>query len=107
MKITTFDSESLFGYTQQTTFWQDFCIAEAFGETAIKDTYNRAIKEWARDKVYMTELVLVLNWKCWYFYETGNEKYSDLYSDLYYKARDIALDTFKGDDLEYFLRTTD
>lgn len=34
------------GYEMQTTFWQDFTIADAFGIDAIKDTFNRAFKEW-------------------------------------------------------------
>lgn len=29
------------GYKPQTTFWQDFSIADAFGADAISDTFNR------------------------------------------------------------------
>lgn len=107
MTYEVFNSEALFGYTQQTTFWQDFTIADAFGINAVKDTYRRAVDAWKTDKVYMTELVMILNWKCWVHYERGNTKLSELYSDLYYKARDIAFETLKGDDLKYFIRTTD
>ena len=32
----------LLDYECQTTFWEDFSIAEAFGEEAIRDTYKRA-----------------------------------------------------------------
>ncbi len=35
----------LLDYECQTTFWQDFGIAEKFGEEAIIDTYKRAKKE--------------------------------------------------------------
>lgn len=54
-----------------TTFWDDFSIADAFGVGAIKDTYNRAFKEWKSDYRYLTDLVIVLNHKCWYWYGTG------------------------------------
>lgn len=107
MRIEVFNSEALFGYTQQTTFWQDFTIADAFGINAVKDTYRRASKEWKTDKVYMTELVMILNWKSWVHAERGNDELSEVYVDLYYKARDLAFKTLKGDDLKYFIRTTD
>ena len=107
MKISVFNSEEFCGYTQKTTFWQDFSIADAFGISAIKNTYNRAFKEWKTNITYITEFVMVLNWKCWYWYEKGNETYSQVYSDLFYKARDWCLDNLKGEDLQYFLRTTD
>ena len=53
------------GYTTITTFWQDFSIADKFGIDAIKDTFNRAFNEWKGNYQYLTELVLVLNWKVW------------------------------------------
>ena len=33
------------GYELQTTFWEDFSIADRFGLMAILDTFNRAFKE--------------------------------------------------------------
>ena len=44
----------LLDYECQTTFWQDFSIAEKFGKEAIIDTYKRAKKEWGKDKIYGT-----------------------------------------------------
>ena len=40
MTFREFMSEN--GYTVQTTFWEDFTIADLFGLSAIRDTYNRA-----------------------------------------------------------------
>ena len=34
------------GYKVQTTFWEDFSIADAFGPSAIQNTYNLAFKSW-------------------------------------------------------------
>ena len=34
------------GYVLTTTFWEDFSIADRFGEAAIKDTFKRAFNEW-------------------------------------------------------------
>lgn len=37
-----------FGDEVQTTFWEDFSIADHFGLNAIQDTYNRAFAEWKK-----------------------------------------------------------
>ena len=45
-------------------------------------------------------LVTVLNHKCWYYYENGNEKLSQLYSDLYYKYNDMVWDWLEKNGTE-------
>ena len=94
------------GYETQTTFWQDFTIADMFGISAVKDTYKRAFNEWKNDYIYLTELVLVLNWKIWQHYEK-NEPIARVYNDLWQVAQDYAYNNLKGDELSYFFRTTD
>ena len=54
----------LLDYECQTTFPEDFSIAELFGEEAIRDTYRRTKAEWSKDCIYGTELSMVLNHKC-------------------------------------------
>lgn len=93
-------------YEFKTTFWSDFTIADAFGTEAIKDTFNRAFKHWKDNYEYLTELVLVLNWKIWQHYEK-NETYAKLYNELWIKADNYGLDNLKGDELDYFIRTLD
>lgn len=93
--------------TFTTTFWQDFSIADAFGIEAVKDTYKRAFEEWKSDYMYLTDLVIVVNHKCWQHYERGNEELSALYSDLYYKTHDYARKHLKGDELTYYFHVTD
>ena len=95
------------GYETKTTFWSDFSIAEKFGLAAILDTYKRAFRGWRHNVEYLTELVMILNWKCWYFYENGNEALAKYYGNLYYQAHDWCQDNLKGDDLAYYYRTTD
>lgn len=90
-----------------TTFWQDFSIADVFGIDAVKDTYKRAFEEWKSDYRYLTDLVVVVNHKCWQHYENGNTELSQLYSDLYYKADAYALDNLKGEELDYYFKVTD
>ena len=90
-----------------TTFWQDFSIADVFGVDAVKDTYKRAFGEWKSDVVYVTELAIVLNWKCWEHYEKGGMQLSELYHDLYYEVDGWCLDNLKGADMDYYFRMTD
>jgi hypothetical protein len=94
------------GYETKTTFWSDFTIADAFGIDAIKDTFNRAFKEWKSNYIYLTELVMVLNWKIWQWYEK-NETISRVYNELWKQADAYACDNLKGNELTYFYSTTD
>lgn len=96
----------LTGYEPKTTFWTDFSIADHFGVEAIQDTFDRAFKEWKSDYVYLTELVMILNWKIHQYYK-DNEAYARLYNDLWMKADGYACTHLKGDELSYFYRTTD
>ena len=94
------------GYQPKTTFWSDFSIADVFGESAIKDTYRRAFNDWKNNTEYITELTLILNWKIWYW-KDKNEATARIYNDLWGETDQWCMDNLKGDDLSYFLRTTD
>lgn len=95
------------GYGLTTTFWEDFSIADCFGEAAIRDTYKRAFNEWKSNHIYLTELVIVLNHKLWQYYRLGNDKYTRLYNDLWEKADAYACTHLKGDELAHFYNITD
>ena len=94
-------------YEMKTTFWSDFTIADAFGANAIRDTFNRAFKEWRNDYEYLTELVMVLNWKLWDHYVKKNDEFALLYNELWLKADEYAVNNLHDEELEYFYRTTD
>ena len=96
----------VFDYETKTTFWEDFTIADRFGEDAIRDTYKRAFNEWKDNVVYLTELVMVLNWKIWAWFEK-DEAIANVYNELWRMADEYAVDHLKGDDLTYFFKTTD
>jgi hypothetical protein len=98
--------EALYGYKPITTFYMDFSIADHYGVAAIKDTYKRAMEAWKEDYKYLTELVMVLNWKIWE-HHGHNDKYAKLYNDLWGKADLYAQEHLKGAELSYFYRTTD
>lgn len=93
-------------YELKTTFYSDFSIADCYGFRAVKDTYKTTFNEWKHDYVYLTELVMVLNWKIWEHYEK-NPKLAKLYNDLWQEADEYACNNLKDDELSYFYRTTD
>lgn len=94
------------GYEMKTTFWTDFTIADRFGENAIKDTYKRAFNEWKDNYIYLTELVMVLNWKIWEHFE-NHTSFVKVYDELWKEADLYACENLKGEELSYFYRTTD
>lgn len=104
--LKVWNIEELTGYTPRTTFYEDFSIADQFGVMAIRDTYCRALNEWQNNIEYMTELVMVLNWKIGEHYRERNV-YCELYDALWRKADEWVVDHFDGEDLQYYLRTTD
>lgn len=94
------------GYEPKTTFWTDFTIADKFGKNAIKDTFGRAFEEWKSDYIYLTELVMVLNHKMW-FWSEKNEEIARLYLNIWQQADVWASENLKDTELEYFYRTLD
>lgn len=94
------------GYEPKTTFFSDLSIAECFGIKAIKDTYEKVIKEWGKDIVYMTEFTMCLNHKIWQLYEV-DEPCARVYDELWRNACQYVATHFKGEDLTYFYEITD
>lgn len=94
------------GYQPKTTFWEDFSIAECFGREAIRTTFKHAFNEWRSNYIYLTELVMVLNWKVWLWHEE-NGSIAQTYNEFFETADRYALDNLRGDALQYFLKTVD
>ena len=107
ISIPAWGIEAATGYTPQTTFWQDFSIAERFGIAAIKDTFKRCFEEWKDDTVYATELALVLNWKGWAWYDLNREEVSGLYCDLFYKVQNYVYEHWDSEAISYYYKITD
>ena len=88
------------------TFWQDFCIADAFGLNAVKDTFRRAFGEWKTNYKMLTELVGVLNHKIWQHYSVTPEL-AELYDKLWKQADAYGCDNLKDEELQHFLSVLD
>lgn len=95
------------GYTRKTTFFSDLSLAEWLGADSVRDTYNNVVKSWFNDKVYFTEFVMSLNWKIWEQNARGNEELARVYDELWKKADTLVMEKWTGEDLSYYLQTTD
>ena len=106
MKLENWTIEEMAGYKPITTFYTDFSIADKFGTKAILETYQTAFQEWKHDYKYLTELAMVLNWKIWRWYEK-NDEYTKVYDKLWRELDKWCVDNLKGEELEYYYKTTD
>lgn len=114
IRITDWNIEKITWYKPKTTFYSDFSIADKFGLEAIKDTFERSFNEWKGNIEYVTELVMVLNWKCWEHYLRFKKELSQFcenhneigqwYKNKYYELLDWAEDNLIGSDLTYFTK---
>lgn len=78
------------------TFYQDFQIADKFGESGIRDTYKRVKQEWIEDPAAWGEVVCALNWRIWDLYKT-NDKLAEVYQELWREANDLGWTTYEND----------
>ena len=106
MKIKTWRIEEETGYKPQFTFYEDFSIADHFGASAVQSTYSSAFNGWKDNCQALTELCLALNWKIWEHYEK-NEKLARVYNELWERIDSWCMENLKGEDMKYYLRTTD
>lgn len=90
-----------------TTFFMDFSIADRFGDDAIKDTFERAFNEWKGGLPLPYRSCNRFESKIWEWYEAGNEPRARIYNDMWIKAQNYADENLKGEELRYYLRTTD
>ena len=106
IKLENWTIEEMTGYKPITTFYLDFSIADKLGTAAIQDTYDRAFAAWKTNCKYITELVMVLNWKIFRWFG-HNDEYAQLYDRLWKELDAWCMENLKGEDLEYFIDTTD
>lgn len=95
------------------TFHTDFALALMFGHNAVLETYDRVKKEWLSSPDYWTAAVVAINILSWQCYERNKQSECDLFSDLYYRARDDFYNYYASDSAsdklirQYFFDITD
>ena len=99
------------GYEFQYKIWENF--GELSDKTLIESLFEKVFELNKTNIKFLTELACVVNLKCWEFYESGDNKLSRIYSDLYYKVREYVLETayengaFNDEDIRYYFEITD
>jgi len=85
-------------YKRKTTYTSDFSIAEwcvaIEGNYAISNTFKSAMDNWKDNIEFFAEIIIVLNMKSWEHHARKNMNYSQMYSELYYMAKDLYFDWF-------------
>lgn len=100
------------GYKPITNYWARFTQAE------LQDTESKAVKavkallkevlpEAKADYKKYTELVMVLNHKCWDHSELHQNIIGMWYQEEYLKKHDWALSRLKGEEFNYYYSTLD
>ena len=98
--------ERQFDFHFETTFWEEFSIADNYGSEGVIEHYNLVFNQWKDNLRFLTELVLVLNWKIYQWYQ-GDDNLGMTYDELWKMTDGYALETLKGDDLHYYLSILD
>ena len=98
--------EKMLDYKFESSFWEEFSIAEGHGKDAVKEHHDLVFSQWKDNIKYLSELVLVLNLKLFIWFKVDDEL-GRLYEELWMKTDQYALDTLSGDDLHYYLHTLD
>lgn len=98
--------EKEFNYKFETTFWEEFSIADQYGPEGVLEHYNLVFDQWKDNLMYLTELVLVLNWKIYQWYQV-DDTLGMTYDELWKRTDSFAMDTLKGEDLHNYLSVLD
>ena len=118
-KLPVWPIKEMTGYEPCTTFWQDFSIADVFAldgtePDAVIDTHRRS---WPHQKEMtlgiqgLTEYIMVLNWKIWEHHAKQSDprhaRLATIYNDLWRETDNWAMNNLTGDNLDYYIATTD
>ena len=98
--------EKMLDYKFESTFWEEFSIAEDYGAEGVKEHYDLVFEQWKDNLKFLTELVLVLNIKIFIWYGV-DDSIGKMYDQLWKETDGYALNTLKSDDLHYYLSTLD
>ena len=98
--------EKEFNYKFETTFWEEFSIADQYGPEGVLEHYNLVFDQWKDNLMYLTELVLVLNWKIYQWYQV-DDPLGMTYDELWKRTDGFAMDTLKGEYLHKYLSVLD
>lgn len=116
------------GYVMTTTYWDDFSRIDGSYECEkidgflgvlinklgtpkdIEELFELAFNDLKESKgcyVALTEFVIVLNLKSWFWFQKNNRERSRFYTELWMKAKNYAEATLKGKEKAFYFIVTD
>lgn len=99
------------GYTPVTTLWEQFEEEEHKGMGEVDELVESSFERYKNDIVCLTELIMIINHKSWYWYKQGNNKAARFYSELYHEFDERAINYIEAnlDDkaMSYYFKTLD
>lgn len=111
---TYWDVPPITGYKPVTNYWEQLNQVEKDNKTsenacclAIRKWLTETLEKAQKDYKAYTELVMILNHKCWAHAHFNQNQIGRLYSDLFYKTQDWGYKNLKGEELHYFINTLD
>ena len=104
-----FESQVPSSERESTTFCRDFMMAEVYGASAIRDTFNRAFAGWKNNYKYLTELAMTLNHRLFFWNAVAGEddERTKLYNEFWQKTDNWGYNHLKDAELSFFLRVLD
>lgn len=91
--------------------WKELDALDEIGVDYLEEQTENLFRQYRDDIEKLTEWVMVINHKCWDYHEKHEPLASDIYSKLYYKYYEEAINYLdkenRKDDLSYFIRTLD
>lgn len=90
-----------------TLFWADFKVAEAFGEKAIRETFQNCGDLNRRDWKEVAELAVVLNHLLWDAHNAHNELLASLYDGYWHTVNGICSSWTDKERVSYYFQLTD
>ena len=100
--------ENFTDYRSQTNLWDEYSIADKKSLKDLKALFDTTFAKAKQDYKYLTELVMVLNHRMWYWYELNPDSaIVSAYTKYYEKAHNWALTHLNPEEIRYYCSVTD
>ena len=100
--------ENFTDYRSKTDLWTRYSIADNDCVKALRSLFKETFEIAKQDYIYLTELVMVLNHRMWYWYGLNPDSpMVAAYTTCYEKAHNWALTHLNRDEIRYYCSVTD
>ena len=95
-------------YRSITDWWNRYSIADSRGSACVKTLYRDTFEQAKKDYKLLTELVMILNHRLWYWHSLNpSNSMVSLYDMLWQKTHNYAIEELSDDEFSYYSSVTD